>query len=179
MNIVSPALIIRLNGISSASRDQLVALLADSQLVAIQEDDLTAPQVWTAHFATTDARDSAALALQTSPDFQQLEIRTVEVEDDDWARRTQADLPAIQIGRVIVAPPWDLPDSESNLRSRAPAPPRAPRAPRTAHPHSGAPIPRIPSSSSSNPREDSAPAIINQRVSASPSCRTETWWVRQ
>ena len=154
VNDVSPALIIRLNGISSASRDQLVALLADSQLVAIQEDDLTAPQVWTAHFATTDGRDGAALALQTSPDFQQLEIRPVEVEDDDWARRTQADLPAIRIGRVIVAPPWDLPDSEASLRSRAPSPEppatdlahRAPRIPPSdsdAHPASRIPDPVV------------------------------------
>lgn len=105
----SPALILRLNALSAAGRDRLVALLAEHELVAVQEDDLTAPKVWTAHFATTDSRDAAAAAVGADDDFAALQVQPTEVEDDDWARRTQADLPAIRIGRVIVAPPWDLP----------------------------------------------------------------------
>ena len=37
---------------------------SDHELVAIQEDDLTAPQVWTAHFSSGAARDGAAAAIR-------------------------------------------------------------------------------------------------------------------
>jgi ribosomal protein L11 methyltransferase len=84
-------------------------LLADYELIAVQEDDLTAPQVWTAHFSTAALRDAAAGALGEDAEFAPLEVTSTEVADDDWARRTQADLPAIRIGRITVAPPWDVP----------------------------------------------------------------------
>jgi ribosomal protein L11 methyltransferase len=90
-------------------RDRLVALLADHNLVAIQEDDPFAPRIWTAHFVTATARDRAAAAIRVLQEIAPPRLEVVEIEDDDWARRTQADLPAIRIGRIIVAPPWDLP----------------------------------------------------------------------
>ena len=47
----------------------------------------------------------------------------MEVEDDDWARRTQADLPAIRVGRLIVAPPWDMPSPDiTSAPAGSPAP---------------------------------------------------------
>ena len=106
----SPALVLRLpSGTTAPLRDRLVGLLADYDLVAVQEDDIEHPQVWTAHFATSAARDNAALAVQDDSEFALIEVQPIDVEDDDWARRTQADLPAIRIGRITVAPPWDLP----------------------------------------------------------------------
>ena len=134
MQIVSPALIMRLNDLPLAARDRLVARLAEHDLVAIHEDDLTSPKVWIAHFATTESRDEAAAAIDADGDFAVLDVEPSEVEDDDWARRTQADLPAIQIGRVTVAPPWDLPSPE----------PRAPSSdPHGSHPPSPVPHPDI------------------------------------
>ena len=104
----SPALRLRVADLPVTARDQLVALLSDYSLIAIQEDDISNPQAWTAHFASVGERQSALDALRHASDFGDLRIETLEVEDDDWARRTQADLPAIQIGRVLVCPPWDV-----------------------------------------------------------------------
>ena len=106
----SPALIIHFTpGITAAARDQLVGLLADHDLVAIQEDDLWSARTWTAHFGSDGAREAAAKAIRAFPAGDPLNVEPADIEDGDWARRTQADLPAIRVGRVIVAPPWDLP----------------------------------------------------------------------
>ena len=110
MASASPALVLCFpSGTTAPLRDRLVATLADHELVAVQEDDLDHPQVWTAHFETATARDHAARAVQDDSEFALIEVQPIDVEDDDWARRTQADLPAIRIGRITVAPPWDLP----------------------------------------------------------------------
>jgi ribosomal protein L11 methyltransferase len=110
----SPALIIHfIPGSTAADRDRLVALLADYDLVAIQEDDLGSPLTWTAHFASPEARSAAAEAISAIADRDSLRLELAEIEDEDWARRTQADLPAIRIGRVIVAPPWDRPEADA------------------------------------------------------------------
>lgn len=106
----SPALILRFpSGTTAPVRDRLVALLSDYDLVAVQEDDLDAPSVWIAHFGSVAARDTAASAVRNESEFERLGLEPTTVEDEDWARRTQADLPAVKVGRVIVAPPWDLP----------------------------------------------------------------------
>lgn len=106
----SPALIIRFpRDTSPAMRDRLVGLLAEHDLIAIHEDDPGAPSVWTAHFGTPAARDAASAAVGASEQLPRPVLEAVTIEDEDWARRTQADLPAIRVGRVVIAPPWDLP----------------------------------------------------------------------
>lgn len=109
MSLASPALVLRLASLGPASRDRLSGILAEHGVVAIHEDDIHEPGAWTAHFASPGSRDAAATALSADGEFTGLTVQAIEVEDEDWARRTQADLPAIRIGRVLVAPPWDLP----------------------------------------------------------------------
>ena len=112
----SPALIIRLPPATTpALRDRLVALLEDHDLLAIHEDDLATPRNWTAHFANVEARDAAAAALPGTRDLPPLQLDAVLIEDENWAQRTQADLPAVRVGRIIVAPPWDLPGAPEAL----------------------------------------------------------------
>jgi ribosomal protein L11 methyltransferase len=112
----SPALTIRFPSVPTAAvRDRLVELLADHELVAIHEDDIAAPRTWTAHFGSPGAREVAAAALTAVPDLEGLDVESVDIADEDWARRTQADLPAIRVGRILVAPPWDIP-SASDVR---------------------------------------------------------------
>ena len=95
--------------ITAADRDRLVALLSDFDLISIHEDDPVHPLHWTVHFGDRQSRDAAGAAVQRLDPSSHIRIERTDIEDEDWARRTQADLPAVQIGRVIVAPPWDIP----------------------------------------------------------------------
>jgi ribosomal protein L11 methyltransferase len=104
----SPALVLQVDGLTAAARDRLLALLSGFDLVAVHEDHLSDPRVWTAHFTDGRARQQAADAVRNDAELSAIHFTATEVEDEDWARRTQADLPAIQIGRVLVCPPWDV-----------------------------------------------------------------------
>lgn len=80
------------------------AALVDYSVAAIEE---TTPDSWRVFFSTTTDRDSAAsgLALQ----FPALSMHPVDVADEDWAAKSQAHLKSVQVGAIIVAPPWDIP----------------------------------------------------------------------
>jgi ribosomal protein L11 methyltransferase len=107
---ISPALILHFPpGTSADTRDHLVAVLSDHSLVAIHEDDVACPTRWVAHFPDDPSRDAARADLDQLAEASDIRVEPTDVPDEDWARRTQADLPAIRIGRVTIAPPWDLP----------------------------------------------------------------------
>ncbi|HWK11250.1 MAG TPA: 50S ribosomal protein L11 methyltransferase, partial [Vicinamibacterales bacterium] len=57
------------------------------------------------------ACDRAAASLREAFPSQILDVIAVDVPDEDWARRSQQNLKPIRAGRLIVAPPWDVPKS--------------------------------------------------------------------
>jgi ribosomal protein L11 methyltransferase len=100
------------------------AALVDYQVAAIAE---STPDTWRVFFDSTRERDRAAAAL---PDqFQGLSINPVDVPDEDWVARSQAELRAVRVGNIIIAPPWDVPQPGTLVLD-----------PEFSHPPSGEPI---------------------------------------
>jgi ribosomal protein L11 methyltransferase len=95
--------------------DLLLAAVDDFTPTAVEERD-SGLRVF---FATPASRDAAVAALR-----ERFSVRPVDVDDEDWARRSQKNLPAITIGRVTVVPSLQSPVS----------------SPRAASPESRAPI---------------------------------------
>jgi ribosomal protein L11 methyltransferase len=85
-------------------QELVLAELDDFQPTAIHEpDDVSRLR---AFFTSAESRDAAARALRVSFG-NHLFVEAFDVVDEDWAARSQAQLRAIDIGRITVAPPWD------------------------------------------------------------------------
>ena len=82
------------------------AALVDYEATAVDE---RSSEDWRVFFTTGDERDRAQAALHVQ--FPDLSITPVDVPDENWAARSQASLRAIRVGTIIVAPPWDVPDT--------------------------------------------------------------------
>ena len=72
---------------------------------------------WRVFFKTPRQRDRAAEALRASFGHRLAAVAAVDVPDEEWARRSQAGLTPIRIGRIVVAPPWAIPPSDESLAS--------------------------------------------------------------
>ena len=96
----------RLTPSAEGAPDLLQAALADYRVSAIDE---TAADQWRVFFSNDAERDRAAANL--TQQFPDLSLRPLDVPDEDWVARSQAGLRAIRVGNVIVAPPWDIPDT--------------------------------------------------------------------
>ena len=88
------------------TRDLIQAFLTDFAVVAIDDNN---PGVSVVFFHDPAERDRAANALQAQ--FPAVGVRAIDVPDEDWAARWQASLRAIQVGNIVVAPPWDVPEA--------------------------------------------------------------------
>ncbi len=74
--------------------------------------DEPAPDHVRAFFETASDRDRA-LTTVVSVYGERVQARAIRVSDESWAARSQADLPAVRVGRIIVAPPWStIPDPD-------------------------------------------------------------------
>ena len=84
--------------------DLLQAALVDYKVAAIDE---TTPGGWRVFFKSNVERDRATGNL--AREFPGLAIQPLDVPDEDWVAKSQADLRAVRIGNIIAAPPWDIP----------------------------------------------------------------------
>jgi ribosomal protein L11 methyltransferase len=84
----------------------LYAELDAFEPVAIQEHDTG--DGWRVFFRTAALRDAARGALASEFGNALLELTPLDVDDEDWARRSQASLKAVRVGRIVVAPPWEV-----------------------------------------------------------------------
>ncbi len=90
-------------------------------------------------FATAERRDAAGADLAAGPLAGILALRSIEVADDDWARRSQADLQPVRVGRITIHP---NPDSIAAANPAAiPNPSPVPNPPAGPNPESRPPNP--------------------------------------
>ena len=90
--------------------DRLHALLDDFEPLAIDDDEAAAR--WRVFFRSAGQRDAASRAVAAAIPHGMLELAALSVPDEDWARRSQENLKAIEAGGLIIAPPWDVPKPE-------------------------------------------------------------------
>jgi ribosomal protein L11 methyltransferase len=103
----SPALDLRWRAGPDANHltDILAAALDDFGPVAVHERE--SGDGWRVFFGSGRQRDDAAASLGARFAGALVEIQPIDVPDEQWARRSQASLTAIRVGRIVVAPPWD------------------------------------------------------------------------
>jgi ribosomal protein L11 methyltransferase len=87
-------------------RDLVAAEIDGSDATAIHDAD---DHEWRVFYPSASTRDDAALHLEPFCRSHGIAISPIEVEDDDWARKSQAALTSVRVGNIIVSPPWDLP----------------------------------------------------------------------
>ncbi len=81
--------------------DWLLAVADEFGPTAAEENGAGATSIF---FASAEDRDRACAALRAA--FPQATISADEIDDGDWARRSQANLRPVTVGGVTVAPPW-------------------------------------------------------------------------
>jgi ribosomal protein L11 methyltransferase len=85
-------------------QDRVLADLDGLDLVAISEQP---GETWQVFFRSEGERAAAIALLHATNGPGALGLRPVDVDDGDWARRSQESLRAVRAGRIVVAPPWD------------------------------------------------------------------------
>jgi ribosomal protein L11 methyltransferase len=87
----------------SSEHDRLLALVDDFSPTAAQEHSTSI----TVFFSTPDDRNRARRAVVD--EWPGVGVLDREIDDEDWARRSQEDLKPVTVGRITVAPPWAVP----------------------------------------------------------------------
>ena len=98
--------------ITGADANLIFALVDDYSPTAAEEHGHTL----TLFFHRVSDRDAACSAIRGAWPLAALAVR--DVDDEDWARRSQQSLTPIAIGRLIVAPPWGAPTQTGSAADR-------------------------------------------------------------
>ena len=99
--------------LDEAGRERLWLDVDDCGVSAVEDDD----DKVSLFFADGAHRDAAADLLARRGWLSQAALTPEDVADEGWAARSQANLAAIRVGRIVVAPPWDVPASgEADLQ---------------------------------------------------------------
>ncbi len=118
-----PALDVQIPRNPSILVDLIDAIVDDCRPYAIEElitagdDSALSDHVRRIHFFSNDDRATAAVAIAEHFGDAGVVATAVAVADDgaSWAALSQANLRAIRVGRVVVAPPWDRPTDASDI----------------------------------------------------------------
>jgi ribosomal protein L11 methylase PrmA len=76
--------------------DLLLAIVDDFRPTAVEERGGARVRIF---FSTADDRDAAQRALPSD-----VEVTAIDVDDEDWARRSQENLKPVTVGRITIAP---------------------------------------------------------------------------
>lgn len=90
--------------LGAGNEDGLHGVLAAHDVAAIDEPS---EDQWRVFFQEASDRDAALARLRER--LPELRFDPLDVADENWAARSQANLRPVQVGRIIVAPPWDTP----------------------------------------------------------------------
>lgn len=91
--------------------DRAALALDEAAPAAVHESDDEDAPVWRVFFADAGALAAASDRLAAALQPLGIAVRRVEIEDEDWAARSQADLRRVTVGAITVAPPWDVPSA--------------------------------------------------------------------
>jgi len=97
--------------------DRVLAIADDYSPTAVEDHD---GGRLTLFFSTDALRTGAGTAIRTSLPYATVSAR--DVDDEDWARRSQENLTPVVVGRVMVTPPWHATPTGNN-RSQVDRPP--------------------------------------------------------
>lgn len=87
--------------------DQVSLALDDLSPATIHEAGADLTPTWRVFLADPRRTDAAARELAARFGTSGLRVEPAEVDDEDWAARSQAHLTRVTVGRLTVAPPWD------------------------------------------------------------------------